>query len=132
MNWLRDKWQVIKFQIVGVINTVVDYVIFNLLYWFGLGLLPAQCFGYGSGLLNSYLMNKRWTFEQRTKSSSHQIVRFLVVNAITFGINTTVLYVCVQGFGLAGWLGKAVATVVTLAANYIGYSRWVFTEEKKN
>ena len=129
IDWLRNKWQLVKFQIVGVINTVIDYVVFNLLSWLGLGMFPAQCLGYGSGLLNSYVMNKSWTFEQTSKSTFQQVLRFMIINLISFGINTAVLYACVQGLAMEKWLGKGIATVVTLAANYIGYSRWVFPNQ---
>jgi putative flippase GtrA len=86
----------------------------------------AQPIGYGLGLLNSYIFNKRWTFQ--AKSDHSDIVRFLLVNGLTFGLNSLVLWIAYDALGIHEWISKGIATVVTLAANYVGYSRWVFRD----
>ena len=131
---LTAKWQVIKFNIVGVLNTLVDISVFSLLtHLFTLAVLPANAISYTCGLLNSYIWNKRWTFKQTNgtgQNVSREIFSFLIVNIITFGLNTGLIQLCTNFIGLSAWLSKIIATIITLAANYIGYSRLVFRPSK--
>ncbi len=131
---LTAKWQVIKFNIVGVLNTLVDISVFSLLtHLFTLAVLPANAISYSCGLLNSYIWNKRWTFKQTNsigQNVSREIFSFLIVNIITFGLNTGLIQLCTNFIGLSAWLSKIIATIITLAANYIGYSRLVFRPSK--
>ena len=57
-------FQFLKFALVGVLNTVVDFLVFQLfnltLGWMYL----AQVIGYCAGILNSYFWNSRWTFRK--------------------------------------------------------------------
>lgn len=145
----KEKWQVLKFNIVGLLNTAIDVGAFTLLTGLGVSVIFAQPAGYGLGLLNSYIFNKRWTFrtdigqsqssettgtiEQHLdgtdgarSSGKNEVTKFLLVNLITFGLNSLILWGCYDLAGMHEWLSKCIATVVTLAANYLGYSRWVF------
>ena len=60
--------QAVKFGLVGVINTLVDYLSYTLLLFipfFAENYVLAQIIGYSLGLCNSLVLNKRWTFAQR-------------------------------------------------------------------
>ena len=53
-----------KFALVGVVNTVLDFALFmTLVYFAGLGPTSANIISYTCGILNSFVLNKHWTFK---------------------------------------------------------------------
>nr|WP_052759573.1 GtrA family protein [Paenibacillus sp. DMB20] len=68
----------IVFGLVGVLNTGIDVAVFSLLTWWQLPWLAAQIAGYGCGVLNSFLMNRKWTFKQRGPFAKG-LLRFLLL-----------------------------------------------------
>jgi putative flippase GtrA len=68
----------IKFNFVGIANTGITVVVYNILLFFKVSELVAYPIGYAVGLVNSYIMNKFWTFgdyklfERRTKETDRK------------------------------------------------------------
>ena len=126
----------IKFAIVGVLNTLVDFVVFNLLAGlFGFSVFGASVLAYSCGIATSYVFNRNWTFADRlTGSGRALIMRFIGTNLLGLSINTLIVTVAAnlltdltdlsQGWLLA--LSKILATAGTLAVNYTLMHRWVF------
>src|SRR5438552_16938904 len=55
--------QFVKFGIVGVSNTLLTFVVYTLLLKvFGVWYLAASAIGFAVGTINSFLLNRRWTF----------------------------------------------------------------------
>ena len=121
--------QAVKFGLVGVLNTLIDYVVYSLLL-----LIPfvrehyviAQVLGYSAGLANSLYFNKRWTFAQKERVSKGQLIAFLVVNLTALGVSTAVLVMTQEWLGLGPYLGKIVATGFSMAVNFVGNKVIVF------
>ena len=64
--WRNHASRAGRFAVVGLINTGVDIGLFALLFYhFHLSLVPANSLSYGAGTLNSFILNKLWTFEDR-------------------------------------------------------------------
>lgn len=94
--------QFIKFGLVGVANTAVDWIIFFLLTHFVSSAkefeLTAKAIAFIAAVLNSFLWNTVWTFRKEFKevvgtkkqalsNGGTVFVRFLVVSLIGWGIN---------------------------------------------
>lgn len=127
----------IKFGLVGVMNTAVDFIVFTLLMLAGVQYLAAQVVSYAAGTLNSYVVNKLWTFkgvkegEAAGKAASltadrGEFVRFMLLNAGTLLLSLVLLYWLKSGLGLPALLAKLLVTGVTVVVNYIGSKLWVF------
>ena len=154
-DYLRSEElrQFIKFGIVGVSNFIVSfsvyYLIFNyaklsvltgggepgwglsvvnLLDQFGITSLDgavANTLGYLAGILNSYLLNKKWTFKIVHKDP-RQFRRFIVFNVLCAVLSTAGIFVFVDLLSWpyrVTWIG--VNGSITLL-NFIGYKLWVF------
>lgn len=122
----------IRYVVVGVINTGVDFLTFSLLQgFFGVHFAISQVAGYGAGILNSFLMNKFWTFENKqvNKKTSAQAVKFVIVNLVTLGISIYGIKFLSEGAGLNIYIAKGLVTFLTLVINYMGYKLWVFREQ---
>ena len=136
--------QVIRFAIVGVLNTLVDFAVFQTLNLTLGWVYAAQVLGYTFGIINSYLWNSNWTFREQRTRSLREIVLFVAVNLVSLGVSLGVIWLCREVFGItnewvAGWMPKflagflkgdtvckLIATVVAIAVNYLGNRLFVF------
>jgi len=116
----------VKFIITGGVNTAVSYLGFATFIWLGLGYLSASSLGYFLGIINSYVMNKRWTFDVDTKSSINLVSQFIVINLLALSVNLCVMYYLVDGLGLNVYWAQAIAILFTMVISYVGY-KWIFT-----
>jgi putative flippase GtrA len=121
-----EKLYMAKFALVGGLNTGVDFAVFmGLLYGLGWPIGWSQAIAYGCGTLNSYLINRSWTFRAQGRAKGSEILKFVLLNAGSFVAATGVLLLLQQ----AGWLppvAKAVSVAASLAVNYAGSRFWVF------
>ena len=133
----KSLWEVVKFAVVGVLNTLVDMGVFAVLNTLlGVNILVAQFFAYTAGIVNSYLFNSNWTFKgSKTKS---EVIRFVVLNLLTLLISMmSIKYFegLIQIDALFGipftakmnaFVAKICTVVFTLIINFIGSKFWVF------
>ena len=130
--------QVVHFGIVGIINTGIDVLTLNLLLWFfptrnANLLLTYNSVAYLFGALNSFWLNKYWTFQQNHKTTGREIVRFAIINTLGILCNDSLLWITAgllhpaigNGFLWAN-LSKLVAVVGTSVVSYLGMKFWVF------
>lgn len=123
----REWKRLLRYGVVGLMNTGVDFAVFAaLVYGLGAAAIAAQPVSYLCGFANSYIWNRKWTFRSGKRASMPELVRFGVVNAVSFGVSTVVLMAIVNGLGWSALIGKAVSVVASLAVNYVGSRLWVF------
>ncbi|MFZ2226323.1 MAG: GtrA family protein [Candidatus Moraniibacteriota bacterium] len=132
--------QIVKFVIVGGINTGIDFLVLNIEMALtgitsGLGMLVLNTISFSVATTNSFFMNKRWTFEDKGASQEGvKFSQFLLVSIIGIIINTGVVYLITSFttplFGLSPQLwanvAKLLATGISLVWNFIGYKFFVF------
>ena len=123
----KSFFQLIKFGMVGVMNTLVDFIVYQLLVYFGLHYAAAQCISYSCGLLNSYFFNSRWTFKETKKYTKQEFARFILVNLISLGISVLLLRLCYEVLGITSDLvAKLIVTALVMVINFIGNKLFVF------
>lgn len=119
----------IRFIIVGCINTGVDFFTFSILHsLFGLDKMISQISGYSMGVVNSFILNKLWTFEnKRSKvNTTNQLIRFIAVNLISLVVSLLGLKLLNEAYGINIYISKLIITGMAQAVNYAGYKLWVF------
>ncbi|MBO9597016.1 MAG: GtrA family protein [Cohnella sp.] len=115
-----------KYALVGIVNTGVDFAVFcALVYAAGLGSALSQTISYGAAIANSYVWNRVWTFQVKQRQHGGAVIRFVIVNALSFAAATAVLLGLEQA-GLEAAMAKACSVGVSLVVNYAGYKLWVF------
>lgn len=118
--------QFTRFCMVGLGNTTIDFSVFFVLTALGTAYLPAQVISYSAGLGNSFIFNRKWTFQTRGKFAYSQLTRFIILNSLSLLISTAVLYLFHDIENRELWVGKVAATAGSVLINYLGSSRWVF------
>ena len=134
----KNAGQFGKFMVVGVINFLVDFGIFKLLsVVFGVPVVISNIVSYTCGVLNSFFINRYWTFKIKHKFISIHFVKFVFVNLISLGVNTLAIWVLVSLyhfnsglFGIENMYAKLIATVFSFTVNFAGNKLLVFREDK--
>ena len=137
--------QIVRFGVVGAINTVVDLAVLNLLIFITHTGLRGAMFAlfktvaFVCAVVNSYLMNRSWTFKRvATKNPMLEGSQFLFVSVLGAVVNVgSSWYVATYTRPISGihpnlWpsLAALVGTAFSLAFNFIGYKFWVFAHRK--
>lgn len=129
-----------KFFIVGILNTVLDFAVLNFLMWMtqtykGPSIVIFGTISFSVAVINSYFLNKYWTFGDQSKEQApRQFIKFLSVAIVGLVLNNSIIYIITTLinpiFGLTPVLwanfAKVVATGVVLAWNFAGYKLFVF------
>ncbi len=151
--------QLIKFALVGVLNTLVDFLVYTLLvlvfgisennvFMIGLFTLIA----YACGVLNSFILNTRWTFRQEYNRTAKERVMFVVVNIVSWGLSYLLVWLfsnhVFSGSSITDWvcsligfttpekvskvvsiLSKLLATPFVIIVNFLGNKLLVFNKK---
>lgn len=123
-----DFKKFLKFGLTGGLNTVIDFAVYTvLLSVFGVNLYAAQVAGYACGTLNSYIVNRSWTFQSKNKFLSGELIRFILVNLITLGISLVLMYSLQLFFpGMNKIILKLPVVAATIVVNFVLSKLWVF------
>lgn len=133
---MKQYWeplkQFIKFNVVGILNTAIDLLVFALFNSvFGFGDVLSKTVSYSCGVLNSYLWNSRWTFKQEQKRTKREFLLFVLVNLVSYGASLAILYACRTWFGIEnGTVRNLIATPVSVIINFIGNKLFVFRKRE--
>ncbi|AHV95531.1 GtrA family protein [Paenibacillus sabinae] len=135
-NMRGEIIQFVKFNIVGLLNTLVDMAVFALLNSLGLYYVVGQIISYGAGTANSFILNSNITFKDRKRSKEDgfdykQLMRFIVLNLVVLGISLLLMSLLIDRLGLKELVSKVLVTFVTVIINFVGSRKWVFVNPKQ-
>jgi len=121
--------QLVRFGLVGALNTLLTYAVYWLLLRAGLdgGMAwLAWLLSYLLGMGCSLALNTRWTFAQREPLSGGQVFRFVLVNLASLAVSTAMVALMTRGLGWEERLSGLLATPFSLAVNFAGNRLFVF------
>jgi putative flippase GtrA len=121
--------QFIRFALIGVVNTLIHYGVFMLLYAIGLFHLLASVTGFLCAVTNSFIMNKRWTFKTQGTSRKQEFTKFFLVNLVSLGVNVVSMLVFIEVLNVAPPLAQLLTIGLTLVVNFTGTKYWVFKRD---
>ncbi|HSX15096.1 MAG TPA: GtrA family protein [Candidatus Saccharimonadales bacterium] len=142
-----------KFGAVGIINTIIDFTIYNVLTSkVGLTLIQANFFSTTVAMIFSFFANKTVVFQSRKGNPIRQAVIFFIVTAFgLYVLQNLVIHALtvtwtgpvdlathiVHSLGLGGTFSdafviknsaKIAAILVSMIWNYLAYKKWVFPQ----
>lgn len=121
--------RLLRFAVTGCANTLVDFLVFMLLTKAaGIHYGISQVISYSCGVLNSFILNRLWTFGdvRHDSKTSGQLVRFVSVNLFSLSATLLSLKILVDLLLFNVTLSKVIVIALSQAVNYIGYRAWVF------
>ena len=127
----RHSARVVRFGLVGVLNTAVDFALFALLFYGAeWPLLGANAAAYSVAAVNSYLLNKYWTFgdTSRGRAAILRGMLFVVLNLVGLALASAAIWVLAQI--LHPLVAKAGSIAVGFVWNYWSNHKFVYTESR--
>lgn len=123
----RGVRQFVKFGLVGVSSTAIDWGIFYVLYLvFGIYYLAAKMISFSVSVVNSFVWNRRWTFRSNDPRRLHEFLKFLVVSVVGLSANTLIMYIAVDEYHFRKIFGLMVATLVVTLWNFTANKFYTF------
>jgi len=150
----QTKIQLIKFSIVGIINVAISFVVFYLCYHMQITSIMlnmignigndiqnlftssgiksidgavSNVIGYAAGMINSFILNKLWTFQTKT-NTLRQAHRFFILNIIGLALSTLILFLFVDIMNWPYILVWVISTGIVMVLNFLGNKYWAFAE----
>ncbi len=144
--WLR---QMLRFALVGGLNTCIDLLILNCLLWLSpttntAVLLAYNMLAFSLGALNSFLLNKYWTFGQRQRTTRSELVRFSLVTLAGIAWSSCVIWLASTALRTNVWFAlhenallwanasKVIAIASSALLSYLVMRLWVFVRSPRN
>jgi putative flippase GtrA len=131
MNYPKTLVQFLKFGIVGISNTLLTAVtIWLLLRVFHSSNYLANIVGYVVGLVNSFIWNRRWTFENHAQIGA-TIFKFIVTFAVSYLLQLGFLWLLLHQTGIDDYFCQLLSIVVYTVVNFFMNKYYTFKTEIK-
>jgi putative flippase GtrA len=119
-------WQFVRYGVVGASNTALTFATYSVGVWIGVPYLVALIVGYIPGALNSYLLNRHWTFDAGHLAHSRAGTRFAIVQSCAILANLGLLYLMVHQLHTDKIVAQAILTVPVVAITFFINRTWTF------
>ena len=111
--------QFIKFGIVGVSNTLLS----ALTIWILLKVLHCSDYisnivGYIVGLVNSFIWNRKWTFDSKTKVTD-TLFKFILTFGVSYLFQLVNLYILLHYTSIDSYVSQLLSIVVYTGINFV-------------
>lgn len=119
------KRQFSRFIVIGFLSTFINYLFYLLSFKFSSDILLSSSIGYSSGILNSYILGKKWVFKSKRNSSIYSILKFLFVYLIG-GVVMTLIINFLFNNGIDYRLAWCFGISYSILNNFLGSKYLVF------
>lgn len=135
LNTLR---QLLRFGLVGCLNTLIDLLALNCLLWLWSTqstamLLLANSLAYALGAVNSFILNRYWTFQYTARTSTREVSRFVLTTLAGIACNDLILgglnnILQTTHLSTTFWMNisKLLAIGGTVLISYLSMRLWIF------
>lgn len=123
------RFPLLRFALVGGLNTVFTYGIYLFFLHLGFYYQVALFCEYSVGICTGFTLNRRWTFASDEKVAL-SFVRYAMTYVGVYLGNVVLLSAVVE----TGWMTPAIGQIVVLATislvNFAIQKNWVFAKKK--
>ena len=110
--------RIIKFGLVGLVGTALDFAILNiLLLGFDFNLYLAVSLGFVAGATNNYILNSLWSFGQLLAWKKFN--QYFWISLIGLLLSNLVIFLVLENFDWNHNAAKLVAVIIVFGWNYI-------------
>ena len=131
---MKNRQQLLRFGLVGGVNTALDFGLLFLFKSLGLPVITSNIISTSVAFCFSFFANKKFTFKTTDTNIKREIALFIAVTLFGLWVlQTVVIQVVSASLGSTGLspdiillIAKLVATIVSLVWNYVLYALVVF------
>ncbi len=117
--------QLLRYLMSGGSAAALELGSFQLMQTAGLWYLAAGIISSCVGLLSAFTFHKYFVFQKKENTGSH-VVRYLILQGLNALAQVGLLFVFVEYFGVAPFLGKILAIGVVVSWNFFLYKFFVY------
>jgi len=89
--------QLLKFALVGITGMGLDFgTTWLLKEKVKINKFIANATGFSIAVVNNFILNKYWTFDNQNPIATEQFIKFLVISIVGLGINSLLLYILLK------------------------------------
>jgi len=126
---MKEYLVFIKYATVGITGTALDvgslYVFVDLLH---IPVLVAAAMSFVLAVINNFILNKYWTFQNSGRNVKKQFIKFLLVSVVGLALTEICMALFVYLLGIWYIASKLVTSVIVLTWNFLANKNWTFTE----
>lgn len=113
--------QIFKFIIVGGIATILDWILYYILYnYLKISPLVANIISFSISTIYNYWASTKWVFDvNKNKSRKKLFIEFVLFSAIALGLTELLLWIGIDVLLMKAMLSKIVATIIVMVFNFI-------------
>ncbi len=113
--------QIMKFGIVGVLATLIDYIVLWILTEYaGLYYLASAAISFSVSVVFNYICSMRYVFVRKENADRRkEFVIFLVLSIIGLGMNQLLMWIGTDVLGIYYLIAKLFATALVMVYNFI-------------
>jgi putative flippase GtrA len=127
--------QAIRFMLVGVINTLVDIIIYYVLTryttFFNDQILLTRILSFLSGSVCSFILNRLWTFKKRDAVRGVEVVKFYITVGMSLLIGLLSMQFFIKVFHFYDLIALGISIIFTFIWNFTISKLWVFAQKNK-
>ncbi len=116
----KNKFQIIKFLITGLFSSLLNFLVYSMLYKLNVNINVASFSGYSIGIINSFIFSKIWIFSGSQLKKLNRTFIFFIFIYLLGGIEMTIIInlgiYLFENYKLAWFLGASIAAI----NNYLG------------
>ncbi|MBD3330470.1 glycosyltransferase [Candidatus Peregrinibacteria bacterium] len=134
MNDIIKKFKpFMKYCIVGAMGTFLDLAaLYIFVEYISIPVIPASILSFLLAVTNNFLLNKSWTFRNKSKNYRKLYIKFFIVSLVGLGLTVTGMHVMVNIIGIWYMLAKVLTSLIVLTWNFLANKFWTFRLTEKN
>lgn len=117
--------QWLRFAAVGGSNTLLSWCLYTGLVQVGVHYVLASGLAFALGALNSYVLNRRWTFRSQDRRLP-EALRFGAVQCVGLAVDVCLLYALVHDARIHHLIAQAVVFPVASGLTFLLSRHWAF------
>ena len=120
----------IRYLLVGVLNTLVGLgVIYMAMYFLQMDIASSNAFGYTIGIMVSFGLNKKWTFDSQDHVV-YSFLRYLLVLLVAYVTNLATVLFANSHFDLNPYLSQALGIIPYTTIGFLGSRYFAFRDRR--
>ena len=116
----------LKFGVVGLSGVVVDFFVTWLCKEkLGINKYVANAIGFSLAVINNFLLNRYWTFEDNMQPAAEQFLKFALIALVGLAINSFLLFVILKFIKINLYITKLLVIGLVFFWNF--FMNYLFT-----
>jgi putative flippase GtrA len=131
--WIHNKNDIVKFigqftkfGIVGISNTLINFIVYYPIAYIGVNYLLAHTLGFVISVLNAYYWNNKYVFQKHENSIFKSLIKVFASYGLTFIVSTGTLFIMVHYFGISNMIAPMLNLFITVPINFLLNKFWAF------